>query len=130
MKLFNEFENNVLGSYDIILHASKDEAKEIMTHFGYKILPDLLPGQDCKYHEDLYMFLIDSKNKVISPVWSHSYVYGSQYGGYPPVGYDLGEIEFNIEDYIMDYFNKWDRKLIEYCERSAWPDITGPIYRK
>lgn len=131
MKLFCEFDNSAFGSYDVILHASENEMREILDHFGEPdAVPDLIPAKSSKTGEDLYLFFIDSKAREITPVWSFNYAYGRMYNGYGPVGSDLPDFELNLDDYSFRMFTPMEEKQISGKDlpRDEWPD-RKPVFR-
>ena len=131
MKLFCEFDNRQFGSYDVILHASEPEMKAILAHFGKPdAVPDILPARWSKTHEDLYLFFIDSKAHVITPVWSFNYAYGHLYYGPGPVGEILPDFTLNLSEYTFRRFtavDEWEIKMGN-LPRDRWPDKT-PVVR-
>ena len=125
MKLFYEFDNRQFGSYDVILHASEPEMKAILAHFGKPdAVPDIIPARRSKTHEDLYLFFIDSKARVITPVWSLNYAYGHMYNGYGPVGEILPDFTLTLSEYTFRMFTVVDEWKIkeENLTRDQWPD--------
>ncbi len=131
MKLFYEFENRQFGSYDVILHASEQDMKEILEHFGQtNAVPDILPARRSNNHEDLYLFFIDSKAHVITPVWSLNYAYGHMYYGPGPVGELLPDFTLDLSKYTFRMFTAVDERKITVgnLPRDQWPD-KNPVVR-
>ena len=130
MKLFFEFNNRQFGDYDIILHASEDDMKEILNHFEKAdAVPDILSAKWSRHHEDLYLFFIDSKARIITPVWSFNYAYGHMYYE-SPVGEKLPDFSMDLNNYSFRMFSKVDEQHIERgnLPRDMWPD-KHPVFR-
>ncbi len=133
MKLFCEFDNHNFGTYDVILHASEAEMRVILDHFGEPdAIPDVIPAERCKYKEDLYLFLADSAEHVITPLWSVNYAYGHMYNGYGPVGADLPDFEMDLSRYSFRMFTPVDERQIKEngLPREEWPDRQAAERRK
>lgn len=126
--IFNRFDNSDFGTYNVILHATIDEAEEIMKTYNCNILPDYIPASYSETNEDLYLFFIDDKEEIITPVWSFNYAYGRQYNAYLPVHEKLEDYKLDLSKYNFMYFTKWDITRNEGEEREFWTD-KRPVFR-
>ena len=127
MLYFCEFDNKRIGDYDVILHASEDEMKKILDHFDMSsAVPDCLPAEYNKFKTDLYMFFLNSKKHEIVPVWSFNYIYGHMYGGYGPVGEDLPDFSFDLDDCSFSMLTPWEEEKIrrDKIDIKDWMDRT------
>ena len=131
MKLFSEFDNECFGGYDVILHASETDMREILAHFNQPdAVPDMIPAKWSKYKEDLYLFFINTLTNEITPMWSYNYAYGSLYNGYGPVGKDLPDFNLDLDSSTFRMFTPLEEMQIERnnTPRDQWPD-KNPVFR-
>lgn len=111
-----EFANSAFGSYNAIIHVSKETAGKITEYFGGEVLPAFLPGALSVSGEDMYMFLLDTEKKVITPVNSVNFIYGNQYNGYFPVGEPLADFALNPAGYHYERYTEIEKRKREKYE--------------
>lgn len=97
-----------LSKFDIFCEVTEEEKQAIVLHFNDKRAESI--SYDDK-NTVKYFYLLNSKEKILTPLPKLSYAFGGQYNADTPVGKEYKSFSFRLQDYQLSLVDENGNKL-------------------
>ncbi len=98
MKVY-KWNNRAVGDFDLFVFLSKDEMKELVTHYNTE------SAKSATFDDIVFYYLINSPNKTITPLPLLAFAFGGQYNDSLPFGDEIDGFILDLSKYKLKLFN-------------------------